>query len=301
MSPNGGGLNGLDAGMSFAPDGTLLAPGFDGNHIIQFDSNGGLIGTFADGIQNPRMIVYDNDRILVTAWGTGAIAAYGFGGQSQGFLSDVPFRPSGLAFDLDGTLLVASDSDDNVLRINPNNGNLIETVIESGSGGLSGATYVYVLEVADMVEPEVELSGLYWVSGLGTVMGNSIIVNDAVETAGPVFGADFDTTALSFRRWGSLQVDMDGCRSGHLFWDSTGNDSADFGAGDYPVEPIAAGFGVSECEDLGFDNIINLAWVSGGWFGGATRSGEGLMIDVIDEERAFVTWFTYGRNIAVAQ
>lgn len=306
ISPNGGGLNGLDAGMSFAPDGTLYVPGFDGNHILQFTATGGLLGVLDDSISNPRMILYDtaNSRMLVTAWGTGTIEAYSLpGGQAQGIVSGAQFRPSGLAMDLDGTLLVASDTNDDVLRVNPNNGNLIETVVESGAGGLSGATYIYVHEASDDPPPaaEAELTGLYWISGLGQVDGNSIMVSDAVETGGPVFGEGYDPDALSFRRWGSLQIDMLGCRSGELGWDSRGPDSARFGTGGYAVQPIAAGFGVMDCEGIGFPNIENLAWVSGGWFGGASRNGEGLMIDVIDDENAFVTWFTYGQPVETAQ
>ena len=39
---------------------------------------------------------------------------------------------------------------------------------------------------------------------------------------------------------------------------------------------------------------MDMSWVAGSWFGGAARSGEGFLIDVLEGGQAFVAWFTYG-------
>jgi hypothetical protein len=36
-----------------------------------------------------------------------------------------------------------------------------------------------------------------------------------------------------------------------------------------------------------------LLWTIGTWFGGASRDGEGLMIDRTGDGRPFVAWFTH--------
>jgi|GEM_PF-1360708 len=290
-----GGLDGLDAGMGFAPDGTLYVPGFDGNHILHYSASGELLEPLDEHVGNPRVLLFDpaKGRILVTAYARGQIRQYGIGGGFQKIFSTAVGKPTGIAFDTDGTLLVTSDQSNKVVRLNPNNGQMIERVVRSGAGELSGATFIFVLE--KQAAPEVTQTGdLYWLSGLGQVDGNRIVVQDMLETSGTEFGDDFNPGAVARRRWGSVEIEFNSCTDAAFAWVSTGEDSASFGSGGYAVQPLAEGINVQRCQADGFETAVanDLSWASGGWFGGLERSGEGLMLDVIDD-RAFVTWFTY--------
>lgn len=295
VSSGAGGLAGLDAGMGFAPDGTLYVPGYDGNHVLHFSATGELLPALDEHVNNPRVLLFDpaNGRILVTAYASGEIRQYGIGGGFQKILSTAVSHPTGMAFDTDGTLLVTSDQSNKVVRLNPNNGQMIERVVRSGAGELSGATFIFVLEkqAAPMVS---QADDLYWLSGLGQVDGNRIVVEDMLETSGTAFGADFDPGTVSRRRWGSVEIQFDSCTGASLAWVSSGEDSASFGSGGYAMQPLAEGINVQRCQADGFETAVakDLSWAAGGWFGGLERSGEGLMLDVIDD-RAFVTWFTY--------
>ena len=37
----------------------------------------------------------------------------------------------------------------------------------------------------------------------------------------------------------------------------------------------------------------NFLWMSGLWYGGPPRDGEGFSVNIINGERAIVTWYTY--------
>jgi len=201
-----------------------------------------------------------------------------------------------MAFDVDGTLLLTSDVGDAVVRVDPVSGELMGALVSPGAGGLSGATFLYVLaEQDDGPSPAPdETEDLYWLSGLGSVEGRRIVVEEVSETSGAAFGQAFNPGDVMFRRWGSVEIEFAGCTQAQLAWTSEGADSLGFGSGGYAIQPIAEGLNIQRCLDQGFDNAVekDLSWASGGWFGGASRSGEGLMLDVIND-RAFVTWFTY--------
>ena len=47
------------------------------------------------------------------------------------------------------------------------------------------------------------------------------------------------------------------------------------------------------CKAAGFDTVDNVLWMSGLWFGGASRDGEGFSVNLINGNLAVVTWYTY--------
>lgn len=296
----GSGVQGIDAGMGFAPDGTLYVPGFDSRNVLRFGPGGQALSPLASGITQPRMILFDpgTDRILVSAWGDNRVHQFRL--SDNGFersLVDSYTRPTGLALHTDGSLLVTSDQVNGVTRFNASTGERLGTFIRSGAGGLDGATFIHVLD-GPVTEPPSpipdETADLYWLSGLGVVDGNRILVEEVSETSGTAFGAAFDPDDVAYRRWGSLEIRFTGCTAADFAWTSEGGDSLGFGSGGYAVQPVAEGINIQRCLEQGFESAgsDDLSWAAGGWFGGAARSGEGLMLDVIDD-RAFVTWFTY--------
>ena len=146
LAPSG--VAGIDAGMAFHPDGRLLVPGYDSNSIAALDVETGDMSEFAGagaGLSRPRVIAVDEDRarILVSSQGANRVQILSYQGESQGLvisLSDV----TGLALDVDGQLLVTSDSGDALRRYDAE-GALLGALNQAGTGGLRGATFITVL------------------------------------------------------------------------------------------------------------------------------------------------------------
>lgn len=129
----------------------------------------------------------------------------------------------------------------------------------------------------------------YWLTGLGTFDGRHLRVQDVVLTVGTVFGPRFDPAEVERTRWGRVEIEFTACDRAELSWQA--EDSA-FGDGGFVLQRLAPSPALAACLAGGFDSGID--WATGGWYGGPGRSGEGLMIDVIDGGRAFVAWFTFG-------
>ncbi|MCK7592874.1 hypothetical protein [Pseudomarimonas salicorniae] len=130
----------------------------------------------------------------------------------------------------------------------------------------------------------------YWISGVGRFEGPTLIVDEAASTFGTEFGAGFDAARVRYADWGSLQIRFTSCSGAVLEYAAT---DPRFGSGGYPLSrlPSAA---QRRCESQGFANVSGKDWIVGAWFGGDTRSGEGLLLEVLEGDVPFVAWFTYG-------
>ena len=118
------------------------------------------------------------------------------------------------------------------------------------------------------------------------------------SATGTVFGSAFDQAAVQRRRWGRLQVEFSECNRGQLSWDSTGENSARFGRGGYTLQRLLPNAGSTRCATQGVSNQLDPAWMAGIWYGGESRSGEGLFIDVSNEGVASVAFFTHRPAVA---
>lgn len=130
----------------------------------------------------------------------------------------------------------------------------------------------------------------FWISGLGRFVGQSLVVDRATSTFGTAFGAGFDPGRVRHADWGRLEIRFTSCNTAVL---SYGADDPRFGSGGYPLSrfPSAA---QARCESQGFANVAGKDWVVGAWYGGESRSGEGLSIEVLQGDVPVVAWFTYG-------
>lgn len=129
-----------------------------------------------------------------------------------------------------------------------------------------------------------------WITGLGSFSGNTLRIDEAATAHGGEFGSGFDPARVRQPRWGSFTIRFTSCSRAEL---SYASDDARFGSGGYALErvPTAA---QRDCEAIGFANTTDHAWTVGAWFGGAERSGEGVLIDVVEGDLPFAAWFTYG-------
>jgi hypothetical protein len=59
-----------------------------------------------------------------------------------------------------------------------------------------------------------------WFFGTGTIAGDELIIAETFQTAGPVFGPDFNPDDLDLIPWGELRFDLS-CNAGSVTYDGT--------------------------------------------------------------------------------
>ena len=137
-----------------------------------------------------------------------------------------------------------------------------------------------------------QVGSQYWITGAGGMSGR-VLEAELSSATGTAFGGAFDPAAVQRKRWGSLEIEFTGCDAAQLRWTSSGPDSAGFGNGGYALERIAPSPASQRCHAVGFDAADDLEWVTGTWFGGAARSGEGLFLERLANGTVLVAFFTH--------
>jgi subtilisin family serine protease len=139
---------------------------------------------------------------------------------------------------------------------------------------------------------EAQVGTQYWVTGAG-IPDDRLLGVELYSATGTAFGAAFDPAALQRKRWGRLEIGFDSCDAGDLRWDSTGPDSAGFGAGGYRLQRIASTSASRRCNEQGLAAMEGSDWMAGSWYGGAARDGEGIFLDVLANGVVVVAFFTH--------
>ncbi|SDE03300.1 hypothetical protein [Aquimonas voraii] len=293
------GLAGADNGLRFGPDGRLYIPGFDSANVVRFDPStgqtSGFIAAGSGGLNWTRGLLFQADgSVLVTSEATGKVLRFrADGGFERVFTELAPgFRPTGIDRLDASTLLVASSSENRVIKIDAASGEVIGELVSSGAGGLRGATFVAVLPAARTLDT-AQIGSQYWVVGAGEVEGQRLRVEAMQSATGAAFGADFNPGDIQRRPWGQLSIEFNGCASGELRWDSDAGEGAGFGSGGYLIQRLLPNAAAEECERLGVAAMPDARWMAGVWYGGAERSGEGLFIDVSTLGPVSVAFFTH--------
>ena len=283
------GIRGPDTGMIL--DGNrLLVPGFDSSSVVQADitqaaSDQVLVTSGSGGINAPRTIVKAaNGNLLITSWRSSKILEFnGESGQFIRVVSEGVARPTGMTLESAEVLLVASDRDNNIQRVRISDGQVLGTFIDS----LEGPTFILVLEKAIS---QVESSRAFWLIGVGQVADNTIDIPEVFFTTGGSFGNSLDPDSVAEVAWGSMRIVMDSCSTGIVSWQAI---ESQFGDGEYAIERITSDPYGDRCLSEGFATLPDTAWMSGHWYGGRARAGEGFVINIINGNRAVVMWFTY--------
>lgn len=296
-----GGLGGADNGMTFGPDGKLYVPGFDSHNVVRYDPATGSTSQFiapgSGSLTNTRGILFEpgGETVLVSSEGNGRILRYAVAdGRFIGELIRGLSKPTGMAYNRDGQLLVAVNA--GVARIDPASGNNLGLLANANAGQAIGPTYVTVLPAdagGGTSVDTVQIGSQYWLTGAAAIQNKAIVIDTVVASFGAAFGAGFDPDEVQHKRWGSARIEFTSCTSAQFSWNSTGAGSAGFGQGGYPLQRLLTGEATSRCQQQGFANATGHDWITGSWYGGAARNGEGLMLDVNGDGVAFLTWFTY--------
>jgi DNA-binding beta-propeller fold protein YncE len=145
-----GGLDGPDAGTKFGPDGHLYVPSYWNHRVLRYDgatgaSLGAAIAPQAGGLRNPRDVVFHNGFVYVASSGNDRVLKYDPAGAPLGIFCTAN-TPYSLAFHPDDReLYVVSVANDNVRIFDGDTGVFLRKVVQNGSAGLGGATFLLFL------------------------------------------------------------------------------------------------------------------------------------------------------------
>ncbi len=155
------------------------------------------------------------------------------------------------------------------------------------------AAEVIVDSLFQPAEPEKNMQQA-WVTGVGQITDNSIMVSAAYVTEHGDFGDDFKPDDINKILWGTLKIAFDSCHTAQMSYDAhvTVN-SQPFGSGAYPIQRLALNEAGMKCEEVGFIDNQDKTFFTGSYYGGTSRSGEGFKIDYLNKDQALVTWYTY--------
>jgi serine protease len=133
-----------------------------------------------------------------------------------------------------------------------------------------------------------------WFLGVGEVSGDVIQIDELSRTRGGRFGAAFDPAQVVFEDIGDLRITFDSCGTGYA---SFLPQQAGWPHEQLRLEQLTGVAGLS-CTPGKGQNYVG-AGMSGSWFD-ATRSGEGWLVQVLNQDLVVAYWFTYdsqGRQV----
>ena len=141
---------------------------------------------------------------------------------------------------------------------------------------------------------QTSVNDQFWIIGLGPMVDQTLIIEAGLSTSGGVFGIDFNPESVVNSPWGSIVIEFTSCTTAELSYAAMGSEDKSFGVGGYSLIRVAPNAGQRSCEADGFGVNPDASWAAGAWYGGATRAGEGILIDVLEGNQVFMAWFTYG-------
>ncbi len=293
-----GGLDGPDNGLTFGPDRKLYVPSYDNGSVVRYDPATGTIDTpvppRTGSLSRTRGILFEpgNQTYLVSSEGNGLILRFNAATSALvGTYARDLGAPAGMSYTRDGKLLVAT-SNDTVLKLTAATGANEGPLFPSGTGNVSGTTYVAVIpKPAAAAVDATQIGTQYWVVGAGTMTGRTLDV-DVVSATGAAFGTAFRPADVVRKRWGRLRLEFTSCATANFTWDASAADSAGFGTGGYAIVPAVRTAFTTSCESAGFANASN-DFVNGSWWGGESRNGEGLFVTRAPDGLVAVAFFTH--------
>ena len=149
--PGGSGLLGADNGMMVSAAGLLYVPGFDSHSVARVNPATGqvqaqFVAPGSGGLFRSRGILDDGATILVSGEGSGAIHRFDAStGAFAGNLVSGLVGPTGLAFGVDGSLLVLWG--ERVRRYDRSTGAALGILANGTDGGIVGGTFLALVPV----------------------------------------------------------------------------------------------------------------------------------------------------------
>jgi len=126
-----------------------------------------------------------------------------------------------------------------------------------------------------------EAGGQRWFFGTGNAVGDTAVFDTLLTTTGPVFGEQFEPDDVVFSEVGKLSIKWTDCSTSTATYTINGT------AGSQALSRLTTVAGL-DCEAP----ISASSPMSGSWFD-QTHNGEGLVIEILNDGRALVFWFSY--------
>ncbi len=126
-----------------------------------------------------------------------------------------------------------------------------------------------------------------WLIGVGRVVENRIEIVDVQITAGASFGAAFDPDDVQRLPWGQLTLRFESCDRAAVHYSGP----LEFTQGATELTPLTR-LNDASCSEPQQPVPAGTAGLSGSWFN-SLRSGEGWIVQMLDNDRVAVFWFTY--------
>lgn len=131
-------------------------------------------------------------------------------------------------------------------------------------------------------------SGPAWFTGIGQIVGNSIVIDELQRPNGTSFGAGFDSDEVENTPLGGMSLVFNNCaatvKPGGIAF--KGNADAGFEA------VLTSAQRLGKINGCSFTPIAN-AGLSGAWYT-PSRDGEGVIAQWLDNGSVVVTFFTHG-------
>lgn len=131
-----------------------------------------------------------------------------------------------------------------------------------------------------------------WMTGVGDIDGAKIEFPELIVSQGGKFGPDFDPAEVTSSTWGSMKLKFDDCDNAVVKYSGPKG----FGDGELNVVRLTRLWGLG-CKGEHAPNVSTgtghlSAGFSGSWYD-VDHSGEGFVVEILNEFTADVMWFTY--------
>ncbi len=159
----------------------------------------------------------------------------------------------------------------------------------SGEGYLIEALEAGLVSVTAFTFPEVgSPADQAWFTGLGRVVDNNLVVDVIVGRRNGSFGASFDPTTLQSIDLGRFDAALSNCGTGEQRVQAV----PPYDSSRRPLQRLSR-IGAARCPGEGVPASISpfVHW-SGAWYE-ADKPGRGLFLQVQDDGRAFLVWFSF--------
>jgi sugar lactone lactonase YvrE len=189
-------LSGLSApeGMAFLPDGSMVIAEQGTNRLLRYDFTSNTLAPFLDLVNNTDQlgvdgILWDGSNLIVPDSPNGTVLEISADGKTVRQLAAGLVRPTGAWTEPDGSLLIADENGNAILRLHPDGSlekiaglSIPDDVVEDSNGNIFvvtiGDNAVHVI-VAQNNEDVILVSGLADPQGIIFDLDGNLIVTDS--------------------------------------------------------------------------------------------------------------------------
>ena len=126
-----------------------------------------------------------------------------------------------------------------------------------------------------------------WMIGLAERDGNDLVAN-LLQPSGAKFGSDFNSQDIQHTQWGTMRLTLNACNSASIEYTS---ELIGYGNGNLQAQRLVNIDGLN-CAQPSQQASSRFSGWSGSWYD-PSHDGEGWIVEIIDEGKAVIYWFSY--------